>query len=257
MSLVDSHCHLHFDPLRDDIEAVLTRAHQGGVSHMLCVSVGLADLDPIQEVMRRDPHVFGSVGVHPNETGAGAPVFDDLVRLSGNDRIVAIGETGLDYYRLKDPNVSFQQEQFRQHIAAARQVHKPLIIHTREAAADTLRILREEGASEVGGVLHCFTETQEFARQVLDLNFYISFSGIVTFRNAQALREVARLVPEDRLLIETDAPYLAPVPHRGKPNEPSYVAHVAHCLGDVRGVSWERVAETTERNFFTLFRDAA
>ncbi len=257
MPLVDSHCHLHFDPLRDDIEAVLTRAHQGGVSHMLCVSVGLADLGPIQEVMRRDPHVFGSVGVHPNEAGAAAPVFDDLVRLSANERIVAIGETGLDYYRLEDPNVMSQQEQFRQHIAAARQVRKPLIIHTRDAAADTLRILREEGASDIGGVLHCFTETEEFAREVLDLNFYISFSGIVTFRNAQALRDVARLVPEDRLLIETDAPYLAPVPHRGRPNEPSYVSYVARCLGDVRGVPWERVAEATERNFFALFRDAA
>ncbi len=257
MSLVDSHCHLHFDPLRDDIAAVLARAHQGGVSHMLCVSVGLADLGPIQEVMRHDPGVFGSVGVHPNETGAATSVFDDLVRLSAHDRIVAIGETGLDYYRRADLDVPSQQEQFREHIAAARKVRKPLIIHTREAAADTLRILREEGASEVGGVLHCFTETEEFAKQVLDLNFYISFSGIVTFKNAQALRDVARLVPEDRLLIETDAPYLAPVPHRGKPNEPSYVAHVAHCLGDVRGVSWERVAETTERNFFALFQDAA
>ncbi len=223
---------------------------------MLCVSVGLADFDPIQEVMRRDANIFGSVGVHPNETGAAPPVFDDLVRLSAHDRIVAIGETGLDYYRLADPDVRSQQAQFREHIAAARKVRKPLIIHTREAAADTLRILREEGASEVGGVLHCFTETAEFARQVLDLNFYVSFSGIVTFKNAQALRDVARLVPEDRLLIETDAPYLAPVPHRGKPNEPSYVAHVARCLGDVRGVSWERVAEMTEHNFFTLF-DAA
>ncbi len=257
MPFVDSHCHLHFEPLRDDIAAVLARAREQGVSHMLCVSVDLADIGPIQEVMRHDPKVFGSVGIHPNHTGVPGSLLDDLVRLSAHDRIVAIGETGLDYYRLENPDVRLQQDQFRQHIAAARQVGKPLIIHTREAAADTLQILREERAADAGGVLHCFTESADFARQVLDLNFYISFSGIVTFKNAQALREVARFVPEDRLLIETDAPYLAPVPHRGQPNEPSYVPLVAQCLADVRGVPWERIADTTARNFFTLFKEAA
>ncbi len=257
MPLVDSHCHLHFAPLLDDIEAVLRRAHEHGVSHMLCVSVSLSDIGPIQDVMRRNPSVFGSVGVHPNEAGSTDSLFDDLVRLSAHDGIVALGETGLDYYRLEGPDTTRQQQQFRQHIAAARQVAKPLIIHTREAAADTLRILREEGASDVGGVLHCFTESADFAREVLDLNFFISFSGIITFKNAQALRDVARLVPEDRLLIETDAPYLAPVPHRGRSNEPSYVSHVAQCLADVRGVPPERIAEATARNFFRLFKDAA
>ena len=256
MPLVDSHCHLHFAPLLDDIEAVLRRAHEHGVSHMLCVSVSLSDIGPIQDVMRRDASVFGSVGVHPNEASSTDSLFDDLVRLSAHDRIIALGETGLDYYRLEGPDTTRQQTQFRQHIAAARQVAKPLIIHTREAAADTLRILREEGASDVGGVLHCFTESADFAREVLDLNFSISFSGIITFKNAQALRDVARLVPEDRLLIETDAPYLAPVPHRGRSNEPSYVSHVAQCLADVRGESSERIAEVTTRNFFRLFKDA-
>lgn len=256
MVLVDSHCHLHFEPLRDDIEAVLARAHAHGVSHMLCVSVGLSDTGPIQELMRRDPTIFGSVGIHPNEVGGTDSLFDELVRLSTSDGIVALGETGLDYYRLKEPDAARQQTQFRHHIAAARRVAKPLIIHTREAAADTLQILQDERACEVGGVLHCFTESADFARQVLDLNFYISFSGIVTFKNAQALRDVARLVPEDRLLIETDAPYLAPVPHRGQPNEPAYVSHVAQCLADVRGVSRERIAEATARNFFSLFEEA-
>ena len=257
MPLVDSHCHLHFAPLRDDIDAVLARAHERGVSHMLCVSVGLSDIGPIQDVMRRDPSVFGSVGIHPNEAGGTDSLFDDLARLSAQEGIVALGETGLDYYRLEGQDVTRQQTQFRLHVAAARHVAKPLIIHTREAAADTLQILRDEHARDIGGVLHCFTESADFARQVLDLNFYISFSGIVTFKNAQALRDVARLVPEDRLLIETDAPYLAPVPHRGQSNEPSYVSHVAQCLADVRGVSWERIAETTADNFFRLFKDAA
>ena len=256
MPLVDSHCHLHFAPLRDDIDAILARAHERGVSHMLCVSVGLSDIGPIQDIMRRDPSVFGSVGIHPNEAGGTDSLFDTLTHLGAYEGIVALGETGLDYYRLEGQDVTRQQTQFRQHIAAARRVAKPLIIHTREAAADTLQILRDEHACDIGGVLHCFTESADFARQVLDLNFYISFSGIVTFKNAQTLRDVARLVPEDRLLIETDAPYLAPVPHRGQPNEPSYVSHVAQCLADVRGVSRERIAETTAHNFFRLFKDA-
>ncbi|WP_298139341.1 TatD family hydrolase [Acidiferrobacter sp.] len=257
MPLVDSHCHLHFEPLRDDIEAVLARAHECGVAHMLCVSVGLSDIGPIQEIMRHDPGIFGSVGIHPNEAGATGSLVDDLVRLSAQDRMVAIGETGLDYYRLEEPDAARQQRQFRAHIAAARRVGKPLIIHTREAAADTLHILRDEQAADIGGVLHCFTESADFARAVLDQNFYISFSGIVTFKNAHALRDVARLVPDDRLLIETDAPYLAPVPHRGQSNEPSYVTHVAQCLADIRGVSREQIADLTARNFFALFTHAA
>ena len=257
MPYIDSHCHLHLEPLRQDVSAALQRAVEHDVSHMLCVSVGLQDIDAIQEIMAKHAGVLGSIGVHPNEEGPGGTLFDDLVRLTRRDRIVAIGETGLDYYRLEGGAVESQQESFRQHIAAARHTHKPLIIHTREAAADTLRILREEGAAEVGGVMHCFTESEAVAREALDLNFYISFSGIVTFKNAHALRDVALFVPEDRLLIETDAPYLAPVPHRGKTNEPAFVRHVAQCLADARHVPLERLADSTCRNFFTLFKDAA
>ncbi|MHB8252383.1 MAG: TatD family hydrolase [Acidiferrobacter sp.] len=257
MPYIDSHCHLHLEPLRQDISAALQRASDHDVSHMLCVSVDLQDIEAIRSIICEHTGVFGSVGVHPNAKGPQHTLFDDLVRLSQIDRIVAIGETGLDYYRLEGGEVEPQQESFRQHIAAARHTQKPLIIHTREAADDTLRLLREEGASDVGGVLHCFTESEAVARAALDLNFYISFSGIVTFKNAQALRDVARFVPEDRFLIETDAPYLAPVPHRGQTNEPSFVRHVAQSLADIRGVALERIASCTSQNFFTLFKDAA
>ncbi len=257
MSFVDSHCHLHFDPLRQDLDGAINRARAAGVSRMLCVSVGLADDLPIHEIMRTYPDVFGSVGVHPNESAPSDRLYDDLLAAAYRGRMIAIGETGLDYYRVQEGERQPQQESFRRHIAASRHTHKPLIVHTREAGRDTLAILREEGAGEVGGIIHCFTEDAEFARQALDLNFYISFSGIVTFKNAQALRDVARLIPEDRLLIETDAPYLAPVPHRGKSNEPAYVPHVARGLADVRGVAWERVAEATSANFFRLFPAAA
>lgn len=257
MPYIDSHCHLHLEPLRAEADAAVLRALQQGVSHMLCVSVGLADIGPIEALLESHATLFGSVGVHPNEAAVPPTLFDDLVLLSQKSRIVAIGETGLDYYRTEEDNREAQKDSFRQHIAAARRTRKPLIIHTREAAADTLHILREEGAADVGGVIHCFTETESVARAALDLNFYISFSGIVTFKNAQALRDVARLIPEERLLIETDAPYLAPVPYRGKSNEPSYVQYVAECLAGIRAVSRERIAESTSRNFFALFRDAA
>ncbi|HUW97478.1 MAG TPA: TatD family hydrolase [Acidiferrobacter sp.] len=256
MAYIDSHCHLHLDPLRQDLAATLKRAADHDVSHMLCVSVGLQDIEAIQAIMAEHATVFGSVGVHPNGAGVDDTLFDDLVRLTQIRKVIAIGETGLDYYRLEGGAVDSQQTSFRQHIAAARHTRKPLIIHTREAAADTLRILHEERAQDVGGVFHCFTESEAVARAALDLNFHLSFSGIVTFKNAQALRDVALIVPEDRFLIETDAPYLAPVPHRGKTNEPSFVRHVAQCLADVRGVSVERIGDCTSRNFFTLFQDA-
>ncbi len=258
MPYIDSHCHLHLAPLGQDVIGALQRAADHHVSHMLCVSVTLEDIQAIQVLMREHTGIFGSVGVHPNEAPCSTTLFDDLTRLARLDGVVAIGETGLDYYRLEEGEApATQQQSFRQHIAAARHTQKPLIIHTREAAADTLRILSEEGAAEVGGVLHCFTESEAVARAALDLNFYISFSGIVTFKNAEALRAVARFVPEDRLLIETDAPYLAPVPHRGKSNEPSFVRHVAQCLADIRQVPLERIADSTSRNFFSLFKDAA
>lgn len=257
MPYIDSHCHLHLAPLHQDVLGALQRAADHHVSHMLCVSVSLEDIHVIQPIMHEHSGIFASVGVHPNEEASTPTLFDDLSRLARMDRVVAIGETGLDYFRLEGGGQAAQQESFRQHIAAARHTRKPLIIHTREAAADTLRILREEGAAEVGGVLHCFTESEAVARAALDLNFYISFSGIVTFKSAESLREVARFVPEDRLLIETDAPYLAPVPHRGKSNEPSFVRHVAQCLADIRQAPLEQIADSTSRNFFLLFQDAA
>ncbi|MGD8309636.1 MAG: TatD family hydrolase, partial [Chromatiales bacterium] len=199
-----------------------------------------------------EPGVSVSVGVHPNERDRRDPVADELVELAGHERNVAIGETGLDYFHGKG-DLGWQRERFRVHIEAARACGKPLIIHTREAREDTLRILREGGAGEVGGVMHCFTETWDMARRAMDMGFYISFSGIVTFRNAEALREVATRVPLDRLLIETDAPYLTPVPHRGKPNQPAYVRHVAERIADLRGLPVEQLIEVTGENFFRLF----
>jgi TatD DNase family protein len=253
--LVDSHCHLDFDPLGADVPSVLSRARENGVGHLLCVSVTVERLPGIIDIAHAHPRVYASVGVHPNEREGADPDVDELCRLAGDARVVAIGETGLDYYR-SEGDLSWQHERFRRHIRAARATDKPLIIHTREAADDTLRIMGEERAGEVGGVMHCFTESREVARKAIELGFYISFSGIVTFRNAEALRAVARDVPADRLLVETDAPYLAPVPYRGKINEPAYVKHVAECLADVRQVSFEDLAEQTTRNFFTLFRSA-
>ncbi|MCR4300919.1 MAG: TatD family hydrolase [Sulfuricaulis sp.] len=250
--LVDSHCHLNFDPLNTSLEEVIQRARDNGVGHMLCVSVTLESFPEIRAIAHNHPNIFASVGVHPNEREGREPTVDDLTSLADDERVVAIGETGLDYFRLQG-DMAWQQERFRRHIRAARQSGKPLIIHTREAAEDTLRIMREEKASEVGGVMHCFTESWEVARQALDIDFHISFSGIVTFHNAKTLREVAKQVPENRLLIETDSPYLAPVPHRGKSNEPSYVRHVAECLADLRGTDIESVAQITTRNFFSLF----
>lgn len=253
--LVDSHCHLNFEPLNVGLADVLQRARDNGVGHMLCVSVTLESFPEIRTLAHDHANVFASVGVHPNEREGREPSEEDLTALAKDARVVAIGETGLDYYRSQG-DMAWQQERFRRHIRAAKKSGKPLIIHTRDAAVDTLKIMREEKANEAGGVMHCFTENWEVARAALDLNFYISFSGIVTFRNADALREVAKQVPQERLLIETDAPYLAPMPHRGKTNEPAFVRHVAVCLAELRGTSIESVAEDTTRNFFSLFKDA-
>ncbi|MEK7816103.1 MAG: TatD family hydrolase [Pseudomonadota bacterium] len=253
--LVDSHCHLNFEPLGADLDAVLARAHDCGVDHMLCVSVTLESYNQIQAIIDKYSSIFSSVGVHPNERDGRDPTTDELVELARSPRVVAIGETGLDYFRSQG-DMRWQQDRFRTHIRAAREARKPLIIHTREAATDTLAILREENAADAGAVMHCFTESWDVAKAALDLGFYISFSGIVTFANAKALREVAAKVPDDRLLIETDAPYLAPVPYRGKSNEPAYVKHVAGCLAEVRGVTFDRIAAVTTQNFFHLFQSA-
>jgi TatD DNase family protein len=253
--LVDSHCHLNFPPLGGELEQVLQHAREQGVGYFLCVAVNLEDFPEVRRLAHVHPHVYASVGVHPNERAGRDPESAELEALAGDERVVAIGETGLDYYR-SSGELGWQQERFRRHIRAARACGKPLIVHTREAARDTIRILHEERAHEVGGVMHCFTEDWETARAALDLDFYISFSGILTYKSAQALRDVAARLPPERLLVETDAPYLAPVPHRGQTNRPGYVRQVAECLAQVRHQSPELIAAQTTANFFRLFRHA-
>lgn len=250
---VDSHCHLSFPELRGDIDRVLARMRERSVVAALNVCVTLEEFPSVVALAQAHRDVFASVGVHPDYRDGREPTEQDLVDLAQHPKVVGIGETGLDYYRLKEP-LDWQRERFRVHIRAARRCDKPLIIHTRAAADDTLRIMREESAGEVGGVMHCFTESREVADAALDLGFYISFSGIVTFKSATELQEVAKYVPLDRLLIETDAPYLAPVPYRGKTNEPAYVAHVAEKIAALRGIPLADVAAASARNFFCLFK---
>ncbi|MCG6876728.1 MAG: TatD family hydrolase [Betaproteobacteria bacterium] len=251
-TLVDSHCHLDFEDFRGRIPEVLAEMQSAGVSHALCVSVTLEDFPAVLALAQAHPNLFASVGVHPDYPDAGAVSPQDLVRLAEDPKIVAIGETGLDYYRLQG-DLDWQRERFRAHIRAARECGKPLIIHTRAAADDTIRIMREEGAREAGGVMHCFTESREVADAAVDLGFHISFSGILTFRNAADLRDVARGVPLERILVETDSPYLAPTPYRGKRNQPAYVRYVAEELARVRQMTFEEVADATSGNFFKLF----
>ncbi len=258
---VDSHCHLDFPELSGRLDQVLADMAAAGVGRALCVCVSLAGFPGVLELARRDPRLNASVGVHPDPLDTEEPDVDTLVRLAADDKVVAIGETGLDYFREpRDDEAArvrlrdIQQQRFRTHIRAARLTGKPLIVHTRAASADTIRLLREEGAEDCGGVLHCFTEDWETARAGLELGFHVSFSGIITFRNAASLREVAAQVPLDRLLVETDAPYLAPVPHRGRTNEPAFVVHVARQLADIHRVSIETIADRTTANFLRLFR---
>ncbi len=252
--LIDSHCHLNLLDIGTcgDVATALARAEELGIHGFLCVSIDLESLPQVLALASGFPHVWASVGVHPNVREGSEPAVADLLGLARHDRVVAIGETGLDYH-YGEGDLEWQRERFRIHVRAARAIGKPLIIHTREARADTLAVLQEEGAQEVGGVMHCFTEDWDTAQQAMALGFYISFSGVVTFRNAEELREVARLTPLDRMLIETDTPYLAPVPHRGKPNQPAYVRHVAERIADLRGIPLESLAAATTRNFFTLF----
>jgi TatD DNase family protein len=225
------------------------------VSHALCVSVNLEDFPRVLALAETHPNLFASVGVHPDYENLAEPQAAQLASLARHPRIVAVGETGLDYFRLKG-DLEWQRERFRQHIRAARECGKPLIIHTRAAAEDTLRIMGEEGADRVGGVMHCFTESWEVAQQAMEMNFYISFSGIVTFRNAVALKDVARKIRLERMLVETDSPYLAPVPHRGKINQPAFVRYVAEEIAALRGIGMEKVAAATTANFFNLFKAA-
>lgn len=254
---IDSHCHIDFPDFTEGVTPLLQHMKEAAVSHALCVSVSLERLPDVLALAEAHDNVYASVGVHPDHDDAAEPDLAMLVDLAARPKVVAIGETGLDYYRQARDAVEWQRERFRVHIRAARASGKPLIIHTRNAAQDTLAIMAEEGAGEIGGVMHCFTESQEVARAALDMGFHISFSGIVTFKSAADLREVARLVPLDRLLIETDSPYLAPVPHRGRRNEPAYVRHVGEFIAELRGLSPETVGEATSRNFFRLFKIAA
>lgn len=256
--LVDSHCHLDrvdLAPYDGDFARLMEATNAAGVSHLLCVSIDLESYPQMLALVEDYPQVFVSVGVHPNDRDRCEPSVEELVALANHPKNIAIGETGLDYFRTEG-DLEWQRNRFRTHIRAARVAAKPLIIHTREARQDTIAILRDEQADAVGGVMHCFTETWEMARAALDLGFYISFSGIVTFGSADELRAVAARVPDDRLLIETDSPYLAPVPYRGKPNEPRYVGKVAETIAALRGVSVEQLGQQSSENFFRLFSAA-
>lgn len=252
MPFVDSHCHINFPDLAANLPDVLQRMQDNEVAAALCVSVNLADFPQVLALAEQYPNIYASVGVHPDYEGVEEPSVERLVELAAHPRVIAIGETGLDYFRLKG-DLEWQRERFRNHIRAARESGRPLIIHTREAAADTLRIMQEENAAEIGGVMHCFTETWEVAEAALAMGFHISFSGIVTFKNATQIKEVAQRAPLDRILIETDSPYLAPVPHRGKLNQPAYVRHVAEEIAALRGITVAEVGQRTTENFFRLF----
>jgi len=253
MQIVDSHCHINFPELQERLPDVLSNARLNDISHMLCVSVNLEDFPQVQSLAHQYENIFASVGVHPCYEDVKEPSVEELVEIAQDSRIVAIGETGLDYFRIEDQDMTWQRDRFKRHIAAAKIVNKPLIIHTRSAADDTMRILKEEGADQCRGVMHCFAEDWDVAKKALDLGFYISFSGIVTFKSATNVQEVALKCPIDRVLVETDAPYLAPVPLRGKLNEPANVRHTAKFVADLRGISLESLAKTTTENFFNLF----
>ena len=248
---------LDLSALGGDLDSVISEAHRQGVERMLCVSVTLEAFPAMLALVEARDDAYASVGVHPNERDGREPSVEELVALAQrNAKVIAIGETGLDYFR-STGDLGWQQERFRRHIAAARTTGLPLIVHMRDASEDTLAILREEGAAEVGGVLHCFTGDAATARAAMELGFYISFSGIVTFASARELQRVAAEIPEDRILVETDSPYLAPVPHRGKSNQPAYTRHVAEYIAGLRGVPFERFAAATTDNFFRLFSKAA
>ena len=249
---VDSHCHLDFPELAKNLPDILGRMAQNQVTHALVVSVNLPNWPGLMSLVAQHSHLYASVGVHPDYEDTPEPSVQELVDMAQSPKVVAIGETGLDYFRLSEP-LEWQRERFRTHIRASRESGLPLIIHTRSASADTLRIMKEEGADQYGGVMHCFTESWEVAQAAIALNFYISLSGIVTFKKAEDLQELARNLPLDRLLIETDSPYLAPVPHRGKINDPSNVMHVAEKIADLKGISAAEVGERSTDNFFNLF----
>lgn len=257
--LVDSHCHLDcidLTPFDNDFDKLIQHSFDASVEHMLCVSIDLKTYPGMMEKVRDYPNISVSAGLHPMADESDDFSIEFLTELAKDEKVVAIGETGLDYYYHKD-NPEWQRQRFRDHVQVANELNKPLIIHTRDAGDDTLEILRQGNAEKCRGVIHCFTETQDFANKALELDFMISISGIVTFRNADALREVAKSIPDDCLLIETDSPYLAPIPHRGKQNQPAYVQHVAEALAEIRNTSVEHIAEVSRNNFYQLFNLSA
>ena len=256
--LVDSHCHINClkgAEEKQTIQTYLDNANDVGVGHFLCVSIDWETYPEVLTIAEEHDNVFASVGVHPNHDEGHEPTVEELLEKADNANIVAIGETGLDYFR-SEGDVEWQRDRFRRHIQAAKQCNKPLIIHTREAREDTIKILQEEDAKQARGVMHCFTETWEMAQAAMEMDFYISLSGIVTFKTALELQNVAKKVPIDRLLVETDSPYLAPVPYRGKQNQPAYVKNVAEFVAELRGISLEELTEQTTKNFFELFNSA-
>ena len=250
---IDSHCHLDLLAQEEGgIDLAINNAKENGVDHILCISIDMSSCHKIIEIVESNSYLSASVGIHPNIEQTENFTVEELVLLASHEKVIAIGETGLDYFR-SEGDLSWQRERFRIHIEAAKELKKPLIVHTREARKDTMDILENENAESAGGIIHCFTENWETAKRALDIGFYISLSGIVTFKNARELQEVAKKLPLDRILIETDSPYLAPVPHRGKTNQPAFVKHVAEFLAELRGDSVENIAKTTSDNFHTAF----
>ncbi|MGL4232555.1 MAG: TatD family hydrolase [Casimicrobium sp.] len=250
---VDSHCHINFSDFADDVDALIVRMREARVTHAMCISVTYPEWPSVVALADRFENIYATAGVHPDYEDIEEPTVASLLERAAHPKVQAIGETGLDYYRLQG-DLEWQRERFRTHIRAARECGKPLVIHTRSASEDTLKIMREEKSHEVGGVMHCFTETWDVAAAAMEMGFHISFSGIVSFKNAKELHEVAKRVPLDHMLIETDAPYLAPVPFRGKRNEPSFVPHVASAVAALRGVDTETIGSATSANFFKLFK---
>ena len=253
--LVDSHCHLNFPELAENLPLIKTAMQENKVGHALCISVTLPDFPQVLALAEANENFYATVGVHPDYEDIAEPTVEELIQLADHPKVIGIGETGLDYFRLTG-DLEWQRIRFRTHIRAAIACGKPLIIHTRNAAADTIRIMREEGAQQVGGVMHCFTESLDVAMEAIALGFYISFSGIVTFKNAASIKEVAKQVPLNRILVETDSPYLAPIPYRGKTNQPSYVKYVAEEISKLRDISFDALATATTENFFNLFKHA-
>jgi TatD DNase family protein len=254
---IDSHCHLDFDDFSNNLEEILLNMKNSRVNKALCISVDIPGFTNVLSLASKYDHLYASVGVHPDYEDTIEPTQDWLVEQAKNPKVIAIGETGLDYYRMDGrqyEDMEWQRERFRTHIEAAKTSQKPLIIHTRNASEDTIDILRSTQANQVGGVMHCFTESKEVARLAMDLGFYISFSGIVTFKNALEIKETCKYVPLDRLLIETDSPYLAPVPHRGKVNQPAWVSHVAEYVAELKGLTISDIGHITTQNFYKLFK---